>query len=218
MREAIRGHQRQSEAITRGLELLELLMREAIRCHQRQSEAITRGLELLELLMREAIRGHQRQSEAITRGLELLQPLLQLLKLAHDDAVPLAAAAATAAAAAAGLLVLSRPRQELDGGLQLALEISVRLLRPGRRVQRLGALPRRRRLVVTVAVPVGRRVRERGGAVMSNFACSAPVAERVRRRGGRAVVVAPWWSRRGGRAHVAIEHALAAMHVPDTQI
>ena len=163
MREAIRGHQRQSEAITRGLELLELLMREAIRGHQRQSEAITQGLELLELLMREAIRGHQRQSEAITRGLELLQPLLQLLKLAHDDAVPLAAAtAAAAAAAAACLLVLSRPRQELDGGLQLALEISVRLLRPGRRVQRLGALPRRRRLVVTVAVPVGRRV-ERGG-------------------------------------------------------
>ena len=139
-------------------------MREAIRGHQRQSEAIARGLELLELLMREAIRGHQRQSEAITRGLELLQPLLQLLKLAHDDAVPLAAAAA---AAAACLLVLSRPRQELDGGLQLALEISVRLLRPGRRVQRLGALPRRRRLVVTVAVPVGRRVErggERGGA------------------------------------------------------
>jgi hypothetical protein len=45
---------------------------------------------------------------------------------------------------------------------------------------------------------------------------------------GRAVVGAPWWARRGGRAvvgarrggraHVAIEHALAAMHVPDTQI
>jgi hypothetical protein len=50
---------------------------------------------------------------------------------------------------------------------------------------------------------------------------------------GRAVVSAPWWARRGGRAvvdravvgarrggraHVAIEHALAAMHVPDTQI
>jgi hypothetical protein len=186
-------------------------MREAIRGHQRQSEAIARGLELLELLMREAIRGHQRQSEAITRGLELLQPLLQLLKLAHDDAVPLAAATAAAAAAAAfaGLLVLSRPRQELDGGLQLALEISMRLLRPGRRVQRLGALPRRRRLVVTVAVPVGRRVGreggreggerggERGGAVMSTFACSAPwrsvVAPYGSRRGGRAVVVAPWW-------------------------
>jgi len=136
-------------------------MREALRGHQRQPEVIARGLELLELLMREALRGHQRQSEAITRGLELLQPLLQLLKLAHDDAVPLAAAAA-AAAACAGLLVLSRPRQELDGGLQMALKISMRLLRPGRRVQRLGALPRRRRLVVTVAVPVGRRV-ERGG-------------------------------------------------------
>jgi len=147
-------------------------MREALRGHQRQPEVIARGLELLELLMREALRGHQRQSEAITRGLELLQPLLQLLKLAHDDAVPLAAATAAAAAAAAcaGLLVLSRPRQELDGGLQMALEISVRLLRPGRRVQRLGALPRRRRLVVTVAVPVGRRVEregERGGGAPS---------------------------------------------------
>jgi hypothetical protein len=42
--------------------LLGPLMREALIGHQRQSEAITRGLELLELLMREAIRGHQRQS------------------------------------------------------------------------------------------------------------------------------------------------------------
>jgi hypothetical protein len=55
MREAIRGHQRQSRELES-----DHLMREAIRGHQRQS----RELES-DHLMREAIRGHQRQSREL---------------------------------------------------------------------------------------------------------------------------------------------------------
>jgi hypothetical protein len=44
-------------------------MREAIIGHQRQPEAIARGLELLELLMREALIGNQSTSEAIRGNL-----------------------------------------------------------------------------------------------------------------------------------------------------
>jgi len=76
MREAIRGHQRQSEVIRGNQSLLGRthLMREAIRGHQRQSEVIRGNQSLLGRthLMREAIRGHQRQSEVIRGNQSLL--------------------------------------------------------------------------------------------------------------------------------------------------
>jgi len=60
-----------------GLELGEHLMREAISGHQRQSDEGEGGLELGEHLMREAISGHQRQSDEGEGGLELgTSPLL----------------------------------------------------------------------------------------------------------------------------------------------
>ena len=68
-----KGNQMEGEG---SLELGEHLMREAISGHQRQSDEGEGSLELGEHLMREAISGHQRQSDEGEGSLELGEHLI----------------------------------------------------------------------------------------------------------------------------------------------